>query len=106
MALTNAAAAEIGASNFLMETIANDRVGPTIFKMHWTRHPLKHSKFHLLTSDRPIIMPVGLADQRAYIALPASVGRPVQTALANGPGTGLYPRLVRSQVWAFTVAAG
>ena len=29
MALTNPAAAEIGASNFLTETIANDRVGPT-----------------------------------------------------------------------------
>ena len=72
MALTNPAAAEIGASNFLMETIANQRVGPTIFNMHWTRHSLKHSKFHLLTSDRPIIMPLGLADRRAYTALPVS----------------------------------
>jgi hypothetical protein len=33
---------------------------------------VKHSKFYLLTSDRPIIMPVGLADQSAYIALPVS----------------------------------
>jgi Protein of unknown function (DUF4238) len=72
VALTNPAAAEIGASNFLMETIANERVGPTIFDMHWTRHVLKNSKFQLLTSDRPIIMPLGLGDPRAYIVLPVS----------------------------------
>jgi hypothetical protein len=72
VALTNPASAEIGASNFLMETIANERVGPTIFDMHWTRHVLKNSKFQLLTSDRPIIMPLGLGDSRAYVALPVS----------------------------------
>jgi hypothetical protein len=72
MALTNPAAAEIGASNFLMETISNERLGPTIFNMHWTRHPLGNSKFPLLTSDRPIIMPFGLGDQRAYIGLAVS----------------------------------
>lgn len=72
MALTNPAAAEIGASNFLMETIGNARLGPTVFNMKWTRHCLRHSKIPLLTSDRPIIMPLGLAHPRAYIALPAS----------------------------------
>jgi Protein of unknown function (DUF4238) len=72
VALTNPAAAEIGASNFLMETISNKQVGPTIFNMHWTRHSLKSSKLNLLTSDRPIIMPLGLADPRAYIMLPVS----------------------------------
>jgi hypothetical protein len=50
MALTNPAAAEIDASNCLMESIANKRVGPTIFDMHWTRHVLNNSKFQLLTS--------------------------------------------------------
>jgi hypothetical protein len=70
--LTNPAAAEIGASNFLMETIGNERLGPTIFNMHWTRHVLQHSKVSLLTSDRPIIMPLGLANPRAYIALAVS----------------------------------
>jgi hypothetical protein len=72
MALTNSAAAEIGASNFRMETISNERLGPTIFNMHWTRHPLGNSKFPLLTSDRPIIMPFGLGDPRAYVALAVS----------------------------------
>jgi Protein of unknown function (DUF4238) len=72
VALINPAAAEIGASDFLMKTIANERVGPTIFDMHWTRHVLKNSKFQLLTSDRPIIMPWGLGDPRACIVLPVS----------------------------------
>jgi Protein of unknown function (DUF4238) len=72
VALTNLAAPEIGASNFLMETISNERVGPAIFNMHWTRHNLRHSKLRLLTSDRPIIMPFGLGDPQAYIALPVS----------------------------------
>lgn len=72
VALVNPAAAEIGASNFLMETISNERVGPTIFNMHWTRHNLRHSKFPLLTSDRPLVMPLGLGDPRAYIALAVS----------------------------------
>jgi hypothetical protein len=72
VALRDPAAAEIGASNFLMETISNERVGPTIYDMHWTRHSLEHSMFPLLTSDRPIVMPFGLGDQRAFIALAAS----------------------------------
>jgi hypothetical protein len=72
VALTNPAAAEIGASNFLMETISNERVGPTIFKMHWTRHDLRQSKLPLLTSDRPLIMPLGLGDPRAHIVLAAT----------------------------------
>jgi len=72
VALSHPAAAEIDASNFLMDVIANKRVGQTIFDMHWTRHVLKNSKFELLTSDRPIIMPLGLGDPRAYIVLPVS----------------------------------
>lgn len=72
VALTNPAAAEIGASNFLIETISSERLGPHIFDMHWTRHSLTGSRLHLLTSDRPIIMPLGLGDPRAYIMLPVS----------------------------------
>jgi Protein of unknown function (DUF4238) len=72
VAMTNPAAPHIGASNFLMETISNERLGPTIFDMHWTRHNLRHSKLFLLTSDRPIVIPFGLGDPQAYIALPVS----------------------------------
>jgi|SRR5579862_442930 len=72
VALTNPAAPQIAASNFLMETISNKQLGPTIFNMHWTRHELTEAKVPTMTSDRPIVMPFGLADRRAYIALPVS----------------------------------
>jgi hypothetical protein len=69
---TNPAAAEIDASKMLMETISNERLGPVIFNMHWTRHSLKHSKLELLTSDRPVIMRFGLGDPRTHIVLAVS----------------------------------
>ncbi len=74
VALTNPAAPEIAASNFLMETISNEKVGPSIFNMHWTRHDVSRARVKLMTSDRPIVMPFGLGDRRAYIALPISSG--------------------------------
>ncbi len=69
-ARTNPAAAEISATNLLTTMIDNDRVGPTIFHMHWNRVPLERSKVSLLNSDRPLDRPLGLSDPRAYIALP------------------------------------
>jgi hypothetical protein len=71
-ARTNPAAAQIGASNMIAEIINNDRVGPTIFGMHWARVPLTRSRVSLLNSDRPIDRPLGLHDPRAYIAFPIS----------------------------------
>ena len=62
--------AEIGATNLLIDIIDNDRLGPTIFDMHWSRVPLAGSKFSLLNSDRPLDLPLGLNDPRAYIAFP------------------------------------
>ena len=57
----------------LLQIIDNDRLGPTIFDMHWARVSVAESAFPLLTSDRPIDMPHGLNDKkRAYIALPVS----------------------------------
>lgn len=69
-ALTNGAAAQIGAANMIAEIIDNQRVGPTIFDMHWSRIELSRSSVTLLNSDRPIDRPLGLADSRAYIAFP------------------------------------
>jgi hypothetical protein len=54
----------------LQQIIDNQRVGPTIFDMHWSRVSVAASNFSLLTSDRPLDMPQGLASQDAYIALP------------------------------------
>jgi hypothetical protein len=71
-AKANPHAAQIGAANFLAEVIDNDRVGPTIFGMNWSSIDLSKSSIQLLTSDRPLDMPIGLADPKAYIALPVS----------------------------------
>jgi Protein of unknown function (DUF4238) len=71
-ALTNPAASQIGAANMLMQIIDNDRVGPTIFNMHWFRIPLPKANVELLCSDRPIDRPLGFDDPRAYIALPVA----------------------------------
>jgi hypothetical protein len=40
--------------------------------MKWSRVDLGKSNHELLTSDRPINMPLGLADPNAYISLPVS----------------------------------
>jgi hypothetical protein len=63
-------AAEISASNMLVDVIANERAVPDIANMHWTRVELSRSKYSLLTSDRPLVMPVGLGHRQCYIALP------------------------------------
>ncbi len=59
-------------ANFLADVIDNDRVGKTVFEMKWSRIDLSKSTHQLLTSDRPINMPLGLADPEAYISLPVS----------------------------------
>jgi hypothetical protein len=65
-------AAQIGAANFLAEVIDNDRIGQTVFEMQWSSIDLSKSTHQLLTSDRPIDMPLGLADPKAYIAFAVS----------------------------------
>lgn len=72
LAKTDPAAAQIGASNMLTEIIYNERVAPSIFKMHWARLPLTRSTVSLLYSDRPLDRPIGLGDPRAYIAFPVN----------------------------------
>ena len=54
----------------LMQIIDNDRVGPTVFKMHWCRIPLPKANVELLCSDRPLDRPLGFGHPQAYIALP------------------------------------
>ncbi len=66
------AAPAIDASNMLADIIDNDRVGPTIFGMKWCVVNVPDAKHRLLTSDRPVVMPIGLDDAQAYIALPIS----------------------------------
>lgn len=56
----------------LWDIIHNENATRTINNMHWTRVSLQHSGVPLLTSDRPLDMPFGLARADAYIALPVS----------------------------------
>jgi hypothetical protein len=56
----------------LAETIDNPRVGPTIFGMTWSRVDLSKASIQLLTSDRPLDMPFGLAEPNTFIALSVS----------------------------------
>ena len=70
MARTEPEAPHKAALMLLQQIIDNQRVGPTIFDMHWSRVSVAASNFSLLTSDRPLDMPQGLASQDAYIALP------------------------------------
>ena len=68
----NPGGAEIHAAKFLAELIDNDRLGPTIFEMHWAVLDMKRSKFSVLTSDRPLYMPLALAQLDAHLMLPIS----------------------------------
>ncbi|UVK55842.1 DUF4238 domain-containing protein [Mesorhizobium sp. AR02] len=70
--LLDPAAPHIGATNLMIRIIDNDKIGPTIFGMHWSIHKLVDSKVPLLTSDRPLDWPAGLSSPKAYIALPVS----------------------------------
>src|SRR5262249_31045438 len=69
---TDPTAAEVGATNLLIDSIDNDRLRPTIRDMKWSRVRLCRSTVPLLISDRPLDRPLGLADPRAYIALPVA----------------------------------
>jgi hypothetical protein len=62
--------AEVGATNLLIDIIDNDRLGPSIFDMNWSRLLLTDSTLSLLNSDRPLDRPLGLNDPRAYVAFP------------------------------------
>jgi hypothetical protein len=70
--LLNPAAPHVGATDMMIRIVDNDRIGPTIFGMHWSIHKLVDSKVRLLMSDRPLNWPAGLASPKAYIALAIS----------------------------------
>ena len=105
-----------GALLLLQEIIDNDRVGPTIFDMHWSRVSLVASSLPLLTSDRPLDMPLGLSKNAAYIALPigpnmlflASNERALAQRLADSDPTDVVKKInvtvvgqARKFVWGF-----
>ena len=70
--ITLPAAASMDAAGMLVDIIDNDRVGPTIFGMKWILVDLPDSKYELLTSDRPLVRPMGFDNPQAYLVLPLS----------------------------------
>jgi Protein of unknown function (DUF4238) len=67
---TNPNAVAIAASNFMQTIMNSEVVGNAIAKMKWARISLHRSRYDLLTSDRPIHMPIVLERRDAYILLP------------------------------------
>lgn len=70
IALTKPNAPHLSAFSILEQIIDNAELGPTLFHMDWTKISLGDSKHSLLTSDRPLNGPYGLASKDAYIVLP------------------------------------
>lgn len=64
--------AGIDASNMLAEIISRSKAVPDIMKMEWTVVDAAGGSRGLLTSDRALVMPLGLANQNAHLALPIS----------------------------------
>jgi hypothetical protein len=77
------------AARFLASVIDNEKIGQAIFAMKWYVVNLSNSRFSLLTSDRPVDMPLGLGNPKAYIAIPIS---PHHLFVATNDET-LVPRL-------------
>jgi hypothetical protein len=62
----------IDASNMLAEVISRSKAIPDIMNMEWTVIDVAGGSRNLLTSDRALVMPMGLANKNAYLALPIS----------------------------------
>lgn len=99
LALTNPAAPQIGASNFLMTIINNDRVGPDIAKMHWSILRPTKSRVPLLLSDHPLIRPFGLGDPQGFIMMP--IGPDAILLASNDPEAGRNAATM-DQTWLVT----
>ena len=60
------------AANMLADIIANTPAVTDIMNMFWCVADVSGASRTLLTSDRALVMPLGLADKLAYLALPIS----------------------------------
>ena len=64
--------AGIDASNMLAEIISRSKAIPDIMNMDWTVVDVAGRSRNLLTSDRALVMPLGLANKNAHLAIPIS----------------------------------
>lgn len=86
LALTDPAAPQIDATNFIIQIINNYPIVNNIAKMHWSVLRPIRSRFSLLLSDRPLIRPLGLDEPKAFIILP--IGPYALFLASNDPETG------------------
>lgn len=70
IARTDPNAPAIAASNFLQRMMNSEPIANGILKLRWGRITFPHSRWTLLTSDRPLDLPHGLGGEDSYIALP------------------------------------
>jgi hypothetical protein len=67
--------ADLDAADMLKGVINHDRAVLDISNMVWTVVDLTRASRTLLTTDRAVVMPLGLANKETYIALPISPTR-------------------------------
>jgi hypothetical protein len=70
LASTDSNAPAIAASNFLQRMMNSEVVAKGILSLRWARLNLPNSRHVLLTSDRPLDMPISLQSKESYIVLP------------------------------------
>jgi uncharacterized protein DUF4238 len=69
---SDAEAPALAAAQYLQKVMNGEALAAAISKMQWARIPVEKSRFSLLTSDRPLDIPLNLSDRNTYIALPLS----------------------------------
>ncbi len=62
----------LAATEYLQKVMNGEAMAAAIARMQWARITVAKSRFTLLTSDRPLDIPLNLTDRSAYIALPLS----------------------------------
>jgi hypothetical protein len=70
IARTDPNAPAIAASNFLQRMMNSRPIANGILKLRWGRITFPHSRWTLVTSDRPLDLPYGLGNKNSYLALP------------------------------------
>jgi hypothetical protein len=63
---------DIAASELLSISLASGEIAASVANMNWGTFNLRGTKHSLLTSDRPVIAPQGLALSDSYLAFPLS----------------------------------
>ena len=63
---------ELGAGQLLQRVMDLPRVGQHLNDMEWVVFTLANGKRNFLTSDKPVILPMGLQHNEAYVGLPIS----------------------------------